>query len=95
MVGNQDPWSVAGAVAAMQSVAVEIARRPQRLIADGFFDEPRAGNAAFEELKRRGFQTAKPNVYREADKLAEQGFLTREAAGYQKAPGARVRVREQ
>jgi hypothetical protein len=56
------------------------------LIADGFFDEPKAGNAAFNELVRRGFSTAKPNVYREADKLALQGFLSKESGGYQAVP---------
>jgi hypothetical protein len=33
------------------------------LLADGFFDEPTAGNAAYNELTRVGFRTAKPNVW--------------------------------
>jgi hypothetical protein len=60
------------------------------LVADGFFDEARAGNAAYVELQRRGFSTAKPNVYRELDKLAELGIVTKEANGFQKAPDAIV-----
>ncbi len=64
------------------------------LIADGFFGEPRAGNAAYLELQRRGFSTAKPNVYREADKLAELGFLTKEEGGYRAVPGMKVNVVE-
>ena len=36
----------------------------------------RAGHAAFQEPQRRGLSSAKPNVYREADRLAELGFLT-------------------
>ena len=51
------------------------------LITEGFFDEPRNGNQAFVELKRRGKSTAKPNVYRELDRLAEQGFLTKQDGG--------------
>lgn len=55
------------------------------LIAEGYFDEPRNGNTVYNELReRRKFPTAKPNVYRECDKLAEMGFLTFEGTGYQK-----------
>jgi hypothetical protein len=68
--------------------------RLAQLIAEGFFDEPRAGNAAFQELKRRGFATAKPNVYREADKLAAKGFLTKEGDGYKAVPGMKVNIIE-
>jgi len=65
--------------------------RLARMIADGFFDSPTAGNAAFNELKRIGFPTAKPNVYRELDKLAEMEIVTKEASGYQRAPGAVIK----
>lgn len=68
--------------------------RLAQAIANGYFDQPKTGNAAFEELKRRGVRTAKPNVYRELDKLAEMGFLTKEATGYQLAPGAKVHVKK-
>ena len=55
------------------------------LIAEGYFDEPRNGNTVYNELReRRKFPTAKPNVYRECDKLAEMGFLTFEGTGYLK-----------
>lgn len=64
------------------------------LIADGFFDTGRTGNAAFEELKRRGASTAKPNVYRECDKLAGYGFLTKESDGYRVVPSMKVRINE-
>ena len=64
------------------------------LVAVGFFDEARAGNAAFVELQRRGFATAKPNVYRELDGLATLGIVTKESGGYQKAPDAVVVVNE-
>jgi len=56
--------------------------RLARLIQEGYFDEVRAGNAAYQELQRKGFGTAKPNVYRELDKLAELGFVTKEDGGY-------------
>jgi len=57
--------------------------RLARLIQEGWFDEPKTGHATFEELQRRGFRTSKPNVYRELDKLAELGFLTKEDGGLQ------------
>lgn len=62
------------------------------LITRGFFDEPKVGNAAFNELKRLGVAVAKPNVYRECDKLAEMGFLTKEALGYQTVAGMKSRI---
>lgn len=64
------------------------------LIADGFFDEARAGNAAFVELQRRGQSTAKPNVYRELDKLTLQGFLTKEDGGYLAVKGMKINIVE-
>jgi len=57
------------------------------MIVDGFFDQRTAGNAAFNELKRVGFPTAKPNVYRECDNLTAMGFLTKEDGGYQVVDG--------
>lgn len=62
------------------------------LISKGFFNEPHTANAAFDELKRRGFRTAKPNVYRECDKLAELGYLTKEEGGYQAVPDMSFKV---
>ena len=64
------------------------------MIVDGFFDTPRNGNQAFEDLKRRGKSTATPNVYRECDKLAEQGFLTKEASGYQAVADTKKDIRK-
>lgn len=64
------------------------------MIAEGFFEEPRTGNAAYNELTRRGQSTAKPNVYRECDKLAAQGFLTKEDGGYQSVKGMKINIVE-
>jgi hypothetical protein len=65
------------------------------LISQNFFDAGATGNSAFNELKRRGFGTAKPNVYRELDKLAEFGFVTKEGGeGYKSVPGMKVNVKE-
>lgn len=64
------------------------------LVAEGFFEEPRTGSAAYTELRRRNFPTAKPNVYRECDKIATMGFLTKEAGGYQAVEGMKVRIVE-
>ena len=65
------------------------------LISQGFFDAAPTGNTAFNELKRRGAGSAKPNVYRELDKLAELGFVTKEpTGGYLTVPGMKVNVKE-
>lgn len=62
------------------------------LITKGFFDSAQNGNAAFNELKRLGRPCAKPNVYRELDKLAEMGFVTKEDAGYQAVKAMKVNI---
>ena len=67
--------------------------RLANLIAQGFFDEARTGSAAHSELLRRGFSTAKPNVYKELDRLAEMGFVTKEATGYQGVTAMKVSVK--
>jgi hypothetical protein len=64
------------------------------LISKKFFDAPQNGNTAFNELKRLGRAVAKPNVYRELDKLAELGFVTKEETGYQAVPGMKVFIVE-
>jgi hypothetical protein len=64
------------------------------LLTKKYFDEPRNGNAAFNELKRLGVPCAKPNVYRELDILAELGFVTKESAGYQAVPGMKIHIQE-
>jgi DNA-binding transcriptional ArsR family regulator len=66
--------------------------RLAHLIADGFFDDAATGSAAFAELKRRGFGTSRPNVYKELDRLAEMGMVTKEPEGYQKAAGAVIKT---
>ena len=60
------------------------------MIADGHFESPTNGNSAFNELKRRGQSVAKPNVYRELDKLAESGFLLKLENGYQAVSGMKI-----
>jgi hypothetical protein len=64
------------------------------LIAEGFFDETATASAAYTELKRRGFSTAKPNVYKACDTLTLQGFLTKETNGYRAVEGMKVRIVE-
>lgn len=65
-----------------------------QLIAEKFFDTPQKGQAAFDELQRRGRSISKPNVYRECDSLAELGFLTKEEGGYHAVSGMKVRIVE-
>jgi len=64
------------------------------LIAEGWFDTVKAGNAAHLELQRRGAGSAKPNVYRELDKLATEGFVTKEDGGYLAVPGMKRNIVE-
>lgn len=65
------------------------------MIAEGFFDAPITGSAAYAELReRRGFSTSKPNVYRELDGFAEMGFVTKEEGGYKAVSGMKVNVIE-
>lgn len=68
--------------------------RLARMIHAGWFDEPKTASAAYTELQRNGFGTAKPNVYKECDRLAEMGFLTKEATGYQAVAGMKPSIRK-
>lgn len=69
--------------------------RLAQMIGKGFFTDPKTGNAAYNELVRCGFPTAKPNVYRELDKLAEWGFVTKEGKdGYRAVEGMKINIRE-
>lgn len=68
--------------------------RLAQLVMAGFFDETNSGQSAFNELLRRGAKVAKPNVYRELDKLAEMGFLTKESSGYMVVPDMKKNVRK-
>lgn len=65
-----------------------------KLIARGFFDEPRTGNTVFNELKRVGVSVAKPNAYRECDKLTTMGFLTKEEGGYRVVQDMKANIRQ-
>lgn len=61
--------------------------RIAKLIISGHFNEPRNGQSIFNELGRLGFETAKPNVYRDLKWFAEEGFLTSEVDGYKVVAG--------
>lgn len=63
-----------------------------KLITRGFFDETKPGNAVFVELKRLGVAVAKPNAYKECDKLTTMGFLTKEDGGYRVVEGMKSRI---
>ncbi len=68
--------------------------RLAQLLAENFFDSGANGNKAFNELQKRGFSTAKPNVYRELDTLTEMGFLLKLETGYQAVAGMKVNLVE-
>jgi hypothetical protein len=68
------------------------------LIADGFFDEPKAVKDAFAELRRRGGSWAPPTVSNFARSFAADGLLSVEGGGkgtkYLKAPGLKIKVKK-
>lgn len=64
------------------------------LIAEGFFDAGATANAAFAEIKRRGFACAVPSVYRACDDLTLKGFLKKDN-GYTAVPGMKINIIEQ
>lgn len=64
------------------------------LIASGFFESGATASAAYTELQRLGRGSAKPNVYKECDKLAAMGFLTKESNGYRTVDGMKVNIVE-
>jgi hypothetical protein len=68
--------------------------RLARLIQQGFFDTTIGGTSALGELNRRGIGSAKPNVYRELDRLVTDGFLTKEDGGYRVVPGMKINIVE-
>jgi hypothetical protein len=62
------------------------------LIYSGFFNDGATASAAHTELQRLGRGSAKPSVYKECDKLATLGFLTKETNGYRAVEGMKVNV---
>jgi hypothetical protein len=71
--------------------------RIARLIADGWFDQPRTTGDLVAELGRRGYdggQTININVGKEMKAFSEMGFFTRENKWYTLAAGMKVNVVE-
>jgi hypothetical protein len=64
------------------------------MITKGFFQKPVTASAAYSELLRIGRRVAKPGVYKECDNLAELGFLTKEADGYQSVAEMKIKTVE-
>lgn len=80
-----------------QTVTADHAKQPgflAAMITEGFFDAAQPGASVAAELKRRGRAVHNTNVYRDLNRLAEQGFLTVEGGGYQAVPGMKVRIIE-
>ena len=69
--------------------------RIARLLSLGFMNEAKTSNAIVKELSRTGPSANGGNVHRECEKLLAMGLLTKESDGYQKAPGAKVRIKEE
>jgi hypothetical protein len=68
--------------------------RLARLLADGYFNEAQTTSTAMQELSRRGFNTAPPNVAKELGELARMGFLTRDNKWYRAVAEMRVNIVE-
>jgi hypothetical protein len=64
------------------------------LLTEGFFDRAKGNQDVVTELARRGKTTMAPRVSEAFAKLADYGFLTKEAEGYLSVPGMKVRVKE-
>lgn len=65
-----------------------------KMITEGWFDEMKDGKSVIAELKRRGRAVHPTNVLRDLNKLAEMGFLTKEAGGYQAAADMKINIEE-
>lgn len=74
---------------------VSITGRIARLLADGFFDQPKNGPAVQKEMKRRGCDQPTTNLYKPLNKLTEQGFLTLEPDGFRAVAGMKMNIVEQ
>ena len=106
----QDPRVLVALDAARPELQIAVARpridwsdaslkgKLAKLIGEGFFQSPREHGDILAEAKRRGFVDGKSKggsiILNPLNEMVELGFLTREAAGYQIAPGAKVTVRE-
>jgi hypothetical protein len=66
--------------------------RLAKMIADGFFDEPRNSKAVVDALKRRRVSVTQPSVGAEADKLVKLGFLTKNSDSYKCDPEMKINV---
>lgn len=65
--------------------------RMGRLMLAGFFDgEARTSVHVFEELNRRGWGTAQPNVTKELGELTAMGFFNRDNKWYRLAAGVKI-----
>jgi hypothetical protein len=67
------------------------------LIKDKFFDTPQNSGAVTKEFKRRGWFQAKTSnaaTLKPLFRIAEAGFLVKEAGGYQAVPGMKVHIAE-
>jgi hypothetical protein len=64
------------------------------LIADGFFEDGVSVATLGSELRRRGRSVHPANVSRDLNRLAEQGFLTKEENGYRAVAGMKINIVE-
>ncbi len=72
--------------------ATSLQGRLAKLIAEGFFNEPRNSKAVVEELKRRRVAATKPAVGAETEKLAKLGFLLKDGDSYISNAEAKISV---
>jgi hypothetical protein len=63
-----------------------------RLIADGFFDQPRKSGAVWKEATRRGATGVGARADEACKKLLAEGFLTKEEDGYVAVKGMKVNI---
>lgn len=81
-----------------QIITIDYEKQPgvlAAMLSEGFFDKPTDAKDVVVELKRRGRAVHNTNVYRDLNRLAEQGFLTVETGGYQAVSGMKVNIVEE
>jgi hypothetical protein len=66
--------------------------RLAKLIADGFFDEPRSSQSIGEELKRRKMSMTRSSIGAETNKLVKLGFLYKSKDNYKAIAEMKVNI---
>jgi hypothetical protein len=92
LMAQRPEMQVEVARATVKAEGDSVMGRVAMLIHDGWFATARTGPMVQKEMERRGCKQPTTNLYRACDKLAEMGFLTKEAEGYLETREAKARI---